>query len=110
MAWSNYVWGTMIPSALARVIWNLPVEWNGKTFSVGSWQNYLQTFSNWEWAAWAAPHKVGGVLYTQQEWFEYYEANDRYSGLSWTLHFLQLSPLRVLRMIRQKMDRIWSRM
>ena len=103
-------WGMMIPAALAGVIWNLQVEWNGQSFSVASWQSYLQQWTNWEWAAWAAPYKWRGVLYSQQEWFEWYEANDQWSGLSWTLHFLEMSPLRVLRMIRQKMDRIWSRM
>ena len=104
---SPRAWGKFIPEALAGVIWPLVVF----GYSIQAWKNYLGQWTTWEWSCWAAPYPHRGVLYSEQEWYDWYVTNEQtWSSLSWTLHFLGLSPLQILRIVRQQLNRVGSRL
>ena len=100
-------WGNFIQEELAKVIWPLVVY--GHT--IHAWKTWLGQWSTWEWSCWAVPYPYRGTYHSAEDWYAWYSTHEHtWSSLSWTLHFLGLSPLRILRLVRRQLDRVWSRL
>ena len=89
-------WGTSVDDRHASWLWGL--KYRG--FTLHQWMRYFAQFSLWEWSTLCAQTEAQGQLWTDVEWYEYFQQHYySWSGLVWCLCFLSISPDTARRMI-----------
>ena len=89
-------WGTFVEDRHASFLWNL--KYRG--FTLQQWMRYFAQYSLWEWSTLCAQTEAQGQLWTDVEWYEYFQQHFySWSSLVWCLCFLHISPDTARRMI-----------
>ena len=92
-------WPNFIPGPIAAMIWPLCYD----NHSIWAWHRYFNSYTMLQWAEASAQHAVNGQMWSVRSWYEWYRAHamaNTWSGLVWSLTFLNITPQMVDKMVK----------
>ena len=74
-----------VPGWIFSILWNHPITYQGETWTIGQWHEYL---TSWSWEEYAA-YNARFTRWSYEEWLEFFSRHEgSWSGFVWSLYEL----------------------